>query len=107
MLVQLPERAASLARTALAGLQACFFSGFSSGGRMPRVSVIMPSYNHARYIGAAIESVLAQTMADFELIIVDDGSSDNSREVIAGYTDPRITFLPFEKNRGEIGRAHV
>ncbi|MFC3675454.1 glycosyltransferase family 2 protein [Ferrovibrio xuzhouensis] len=67
---------------------------------MPRVSVIMPSYNHARYIGAAIESVLAQTMADFELIIVDDGSADNSREVIAGYTDPRITFLPFEKNRG-------
>src|SRR3546814_4309069 len=39
-------------------------------------------------------------MADFELIIVDDGSADNSREVIAGYTDPRITFLPFEKNRG-------
>src|SRR3546814_10310988 len=61
----------------------------------------MPSYNHARYIGAAIESVLAQTMADFELIIVDDGSSDHSREVIAGYTDPRITFLPFEKNRGD------
>src|SRR3546814_9257192 len=60
----------------------------------------MPSYNHARYVGAAIESVLAQTMADFELIIVDDGSSDNSRTIIAGYTDPRITFLPFEKNRG-------
>jgi glycosyltransferase involved in cell wall biosynthesis len=69
---------------------------------MPRVSVIMPSYNHARYIGEAIESVLAQTMGDLELIVVDDGSSDNSREIIAGYKarDPRVVFLPFEQNRG-------
>lgn len=58
----------------------------------PTVSVIIPSYNHAAYIGECIESILAQTFTDFELIIVDDGSPDDSDRVIRGYTDPRIRY---------------
>ena len=53
----------------------------------PTVSVIMPSYNHERYIGIAIESILNQTLADFELVIVDDGSVDCSPEIIHRYRD--------------------
>ena len=49
---------------------------------MPRISVIIPSYNHARFIEEAIESVLGQTYPDIELIVVDDGSSDDSPAVI-------------------------
>ncbi|MBR3745689.1 MAG: glycosyltransferase family 2 protein, partial [Selenomonadaceae bacterium] len=68
----------------------------------PKVSVILTSYNHAAYISAAIESVLNQTFTDFELLIVDDGSTDNSREIIKQYNDPRIKFFLYEKNRGPV-----
>lgn len=59
---------------------------------MPEVSVLMPSYNHEQYIGEAIESILNQTFTDLELIIVDDASTDNSRQVIESYQkqDPRV-----------------
>ena len=67
---------------------------------MPKVSVIMASYNKEKYIGRAIESVLNQTMADFEFIIVDDVSSDKSVEVIRSYPDPRIRFFQNEVNQG-------
>ena len=65
----------------------------------PRVSVIIPAYNHEAYIGEAIASVLAQELADFELIIIDDGSTDATRERISGFSDSRITFLT-QENRG-------
>ena len=68
----------------------------------PKVSVILTSYNHAAYISAAIESVLNQTFTDFELLIVDDGSTDDSREIIKRYNDPRIKFFLYEKNRGPV-----
>ena len=58
------------------------------------VSIIMPSYNTAKYIGESIDSVLAQTYSDWELIIVDDCSTDNTDEVISKYlSDPRIRYL--------------
>ena len=66
----------------------------------PKVSVILTSYNHAAYVAAAIESVLNQTFADFELLIVDDGSRDNSRDVIKNFDDPRIKNFLYAENRG-------
>ena len=65
------------------------------------VSIIMPSYNTAGYISETIESVLAQTYANWELIIVDDCSADNTDEVVKPYlTDERIKYLKNEKNSG-------
>lgn len=58
----------------------------------PLISVVIPAYNHERFIGAAIESVLQQSITDFELIIVDDGSTDGTAAVIKGYDDPRISY---------------
>jgi teichuronic acid biosynthesis glycosyltransferase TuaG len=61
----------------------------------PFVSVIMPNYNGARFIGAAIESVMAQTYPNWELLVTDDGSKDDSRDIIAGYAakDARVKLL--------------
>ena len=64
------------------------------------VSVIMPSYNTAKYIAASIDSVLAQTYKNLELIIVDDCSTDDTEAVIAGFSDERIRFYKNEKNSG-------
>lgn len=65
------------------------------------VSIIMPSYNTAQYISEAIESVLAQTYPYWELIIIDDGSTDGTYEVIKSYlTDARIRYIQNLKNRG-------
>ena len=66
---------------------------------MAKISVVIPSYNHAEFISEAINSVLAQTEPNFELIIVDDGSTDDSLEVISGFIDPRLTVLT-QTNQG-------
>jgi len=59
----------------------------------PVVSVIMPCWNRDRFVADAIRSVLAQTFSDFELIVVDDGSTDGTREVVASFSDPRLRCL--------------
>ncbi len=65
------------------------------------VSIVMPSYNTAKYIGASIRSVLAQSYSNWELIIVDDCSTDDTDNVVKQYlTDNRIRFLKNEKNSG-------
>lgn len=56
----------------------------------PLVSVVMPAYNHERFVGTAMESVLAQTAGDLELIVIDDGSTDGTWDVIQGIRDPRL-----------------
>ena len=66
----------------------------------PRFSVVIPSYNQAPFVGDAIQSVLEQTYPDFEIIVVDDASPDNSNEIIQGFTDPRVRLIRHEKNRG-------
>src|SRR5262249_8777408 len=64
---------------------------------LPRVSVVMANYNYARYLRAAIDSVLNQTLTDLELIVVDDGSTDGSREIIESYLgDARVRFRPVD-----------
>jgi glycosyltransferase involved in cell wall biosynthesis len=65
----------------------------------PLLSVILPVYNGLPYLHEAIESVLKQTFSDFELIIIDDGSTDNSAQLIENITDPRIRFLR-QSNQG-------
>ena len=66
---------------------------------MPVVSVILPTHNRASYIGEAIESVLAQTFQDWELIIVDDGSTDHTKKLVDSYVqrDPRVHYI-WQKN---------
>lgn len=66
----------------------------------PLVSVVIPTYNRGRVIGRAIESVLQQTFSDFELIIVDDGSTDNSCEIVGLYDDSRIRLIRNTQNQG-------
>jgi glycosyltransferase involved in cell wall biosynthesis len=60
---------------------------------MPKVTVLLPVYNGERYLREAIDSVLIQTFIDFELLIIDDGSTDSSLEIIRSYTDSRIRLL--------------
>jgi hypothetical protein len=60
----------------------------------------MPVYNAAPYVGDAIRSVLTQTFADFELLVIDDGSADSSAEVVASFSDPRVRFVRNERNLG-------
>ena len=65
-----------------------------------KISVVMSAYNHAPYVGAAIESVLSQTHENIEFLITDDGSSDGTVEEITKFKDPRILFTPSTLNRG-------
>lgn len=66
----------------------------------PIVSIVIPAYNRASLLCRAIGSVLAQSFTDFELIVVDDASTDNTEEVVRGFGDPRIRYLRHEENRG-------
>lgn len=68
----------------------------------PAVTVIIPNFNHARYLPQRVESVLGQTFTNFELIILDDASTDNSKEIIERYSrqDNRISFYPSTNNSG-------
>lgn len=65
---------------------------------MPRVSVIIPTFNCARFLGDAITSALAQTYTDYEVIVVDDGSTDETRDVVARFDD-KVRYL-YQSNRG-------
>ncbi|MBX3024837.1 glycosyltransferase family 2 protein [bacterium] len=66
----------------------------------PRVTVVIPAFNRERFVGAAIESILAQSYPDFELLVIDDGSSDRTRDVVRACRDPRLRLLCHERNQG-------
>lgn len=65
----------------------------------PEVSVILPAYNAERFLKEAIDSVLEQTYSNFELIIINDGSTDNTDAIIQSYSDPRIVYIK-QENQG-------
>ena len=69
----------------------------------PLFSIVIPTYNRAHLIGKTIESVLRQEFTDFEILIVDDGSKDNTEEVASTFTDKRIRYL--KKQNAERGAA--
>lgn len=66
----------------------------------PKVSIVLPTYNGAKYIRQSIDSCLKQTYQNIELVIVDDGSTDETSEIINSYKDERIKYLKHEKNKG-------
>lgn len=66
---------------------------------MVKVSVIIPTYNYASFLGEAVQSVLDQTYTDFEIVIIDDGSTDNTRDVVGNFQDSRIRYI-YQENRG-------
>jgi len=68
--------------------------------QQPKVSVLLPAWNAARSLPSAIESILTQTLANFELLIIDDGSSDDTPLILRDYRDARIRVLSNEKNLG-------
>ena len=72
----------------------------NTGSRSPKVSVIIPVFNRPESVRRAIESVLSQTFQDFEVIVVDDASTDATPDVVASFTDPRISLIRHERNRG-------
>jgi glycosyltransferase involved in cell wall biosynthesis len=64
----------------------------------PLVSVVIPTYNHARYLRRALQSVIDQTYTNLEAIVIDNHSKDNTDEVMASFADPRITYLKIHNN---------
>ncbi|MDB6084521.1 MAG: b-glycosyltransferase-like protein, partial [Gammaproteobacteria bacterium] len=73
---------------------------------LPFFTVIMPLYNHAPYVAAAVESVLAQSFGEFELVVCNDGSTDDSLEVVGGFTDPRIRLID-KPNAGTVSALNA
>ena len=71
--------------------------------QLPRVSVCIPTYRGRATIGPAIESVLAQSLTDFELIVIDDSSPDDTRAIVEGFADPRPIYVRNEHNLGPQG----
>ena len=69
-------------------------------GINPAVSVVLPTYNRAALLGRAIRSVVAQSYTDFELLVIDDGSTDETSNVVAGFRDRRISYISLAHNTG-------
>src|SRR5262245_33958694 len=68
---------------------------------LPRVTIIVPNYNHARYLDLRLGSILGQTFRDFELLFLDDASTDESRRVFSAYvSDPRVRASFNDRNSG-------
>jgi glycosyltransferase involved in cell wall biosynthesis len=66
----------------------------------PRVSIVLPTYNGARYLRQSLDSCLSQTYRNIELIVVDDGSSDQTPQIVNSYEDPRLRYVRHPRNKG-------
>ena len=73
----------------------------------PHITVLMPAYNAAEFLREAIDSVLAQTLREFEFLIIDDGSTDHTAAIIGSYTDPRIRLIQQERNKGLVNTLNA
>lgn len=71
------------------------------------ISVIMPVYNSAQFLRQSIESILGQSYSKFEFIIINDGSEDNSEEIILSYSDPRIRYFVIQPNKGIVNALNI
>ena len=71
------------------------------------VSIIIPTYNRARLLGRAIQSILNQTYSNFELIVVDDYSKDNTEHIVKSFRDERIRYIRHEKNKGAVAARNT
>ena len=67
---------------------------------LPLISVIVPTYNRGYIITQALQSIYSQTFQDFEIIVVDDGSTDNTRQIVTKIADDRLRYIKHEKNKG-------
>jgi glycosyltransferase involved in cell wall biosynthesis len=74
---------------------------------IPKVSIVMPVYNGEKHLREAVDSMLAQSFPDFELVIVNDGSTDRSVEIIEGYDDPRIRLIENSLGKGVVGARNT
>src|SRR5215471_7855638 len=74
---------------------------------MPKVSVIIPTHNRAEFLRSAITSVLNQTYQDFEIIVVDDASTDKTPEVVASFHDGKIKYIRHDANKGDAGSRNT
>ena len=72
----------------------------------PAVSIILPTYNRAHCIRRSIDSILSQTFTDFELIVIDDGSKDDTKQILESYDDRRIVYVHNAENRGQTRRLN-
>jgi glycosyltransferase involved in cell wall biosynthesis len=74
---------------------------------MPKISVIVPTYNRAELLRSAVTSILNQTCQDFEIIVVDDASNDNTEEVVNRFNNKKIKYIHHEINKGEAGARNT
>ena len=77
------------------------------GELAPTVSIVVPSYNVQATIRETLESVFAQTYADFEVIVINDGSTDRTLDVVAEFTDPRLRVYSYENGGLPVARNRV
>ena len=74
----------------------------------PTVTVLLPAYNAQEWLREAIESILRQTLRDFELLVINDGSTDETALILQSYADPRLRVITHQTNRGLIASlSHV
>lgn len=71
---------------------------FSTPSKNPKISIVMPTYNQAHYIGESIQTVVDQTFENWELIVINNYSDDNTEEVVKSFKDDRITLINFRNN---------